>query len=142
MRGSAKKSSYDRNENIRVDNRAKLRKFGIFSEPNNRIKSDIIGIIPGAKGFKVTTNLRMFSLAELRSATRGFSRDMLLGDGNYGRVFIGWLDEDTLAPSSIGLGMAVSIKRLNPKERFRFTQVFIYLFILFFFSVFYFQISR
>lgn len=71
----------------------------------------------------VTANLRRFSLAELSSATRGFSSDMLLGAGKHGRVFIGWLDEDTFAPSSTGIGMAVAIKRLNPNEKFRAMQV-------------------
>lgn len=72
----------------------------------------------------VTANMRRFSLAALSSATRGFSPDMLLGAGIHGWVYIGWLDEDTFAPSSTGIGMAVAIKRLNPKEKFRAVQVF------------------
>lgn len=72
----------------------------------------------------MTANIRTFSLAELRSITRGFSPDMMLGEGTYGKVFMGWLDEDTLAPSSIGIGMAVAIKRFNPDEKLKAMQVF------------------
>ncbi|KAI9165303.1 hypothetical protein LWI28_011444 [Acer negundo] len=40
-----------------------------------------------------------------------FSPDSLLGEGGFGRVYKGWVDEKTLSPSSkMGIGMAVAIK--------------------------------
>ncbi|KAL6011949.1 hypothetical protein ACLOJK_002415 [Asimina triloba] len=60
-----------------------------------------------------TPNLRIFTFAELKAATRNFRSDTLLGEGGFGRVFKGWIDEKTLAPSKSGNGMVVAVKRLN-----------------------------
>nr|XP_017223171.1 PREDICTED: protein kinase 2B, chloroplastic-like [Daucus carota subsp. sativus] len=137
VHSNAKNTSYTRNRNSRIDKKMRLNQISIFPEANNRIRLNKIGIlpetnnimrfnkigyVPQAKGGMVTANLRMFTFAELGSATRGFSPDMMLGEGNYGRVFIGWLDEDTFAPSRIGIGMAVAVKRCNSNERFKAVQ--------------------
>ncbi|XP_015889606.2 probable serine/threonine-protein kinase PIX13 [Ziziphus jujuba] len=58
-------------------------------------------------------NLRVFSFAELKSATKNFKSDTVLGEGGFGKVFKGWVDEKTLAPSKFGIGMMVAIKKLN-----------------------------
>lgn len=63
-----------------------------------------------------TPNLRVFSFAELKSATRNFRSDTVLGEGGFGKVFKGWVDEKTLAPSKVGTGMMVAIKKLNPES--------------------------
>ncbi|GMH04670.1 hypothetical protein Nepgr_006510 [Nepenthes gracilis] len=62
----------------------------------------------------VTPKLKMFTLAELRRATRNFRPDSMLGEGGFGRVFKGWIDEETLAPSRAGVGMAVAVKKSSP----------------------------
>lgn len=67
-----------------------------------------------ASGKTVTPSLKMFTLAELKSATRNFRPDTVLGEGGFGRVFKGWVDEKTLAPSKVGVGMAVAVKKSNP----------------------------
>ncbi|KAI4386862.1 hypothetical protein MLD38_004750 [Melastoma candidum] len=61
-------------------------------------------------------NLKVFTFADLRSATKNFKQDNLLGEGGFGRVFKGWVDEKTLAPSKMGSGMVVAIKKLNPES--------------------------
>lgn len=61
-------------------------------------------------------NLRIFTFAELRSATRNFKPDSVLGEGGFGTVFKGWLDEKTLAPAKSGAGMVVAVKKLNPES--------------------------
>ncbi|XP_043711561.1 probable serine/threonine-protein kinase PIX13 [Telopea speciosissima] len=63
-----------------------------------------------------TPNLRVFSFSELKSATRNFKPDSMLGEGGFGRVFKGWLDERTYTPSKIGSGMVVAVKKLNPES--------------------------
>ncbi|KAK6116176.1 hypothetical protein DH2020_008445 [Rehmannia glutinosa] len=62
----------------------------------------------------VTPDLKMFTLAELKSATRNFRPDTVLGEGGFGRVFKGFIDEKTYAPSKVGIGMAVAVKKSNP----------------------------
>ncbi|KAG4951936.1 hypothetical protein JHK85_045803 [Glycine max] len=61
-------------------------------------------------------NLKVFDFEELKSATNNFRHDTLLGLGGFGRVYKGWLDEDTLAPTKAGSGMVVAIKWLNPES--------------------------
>lgn len=61
-------------------------------------------------------NLKIYSYSDLKNATNGFKPDMTLGVGGFGTVYKGWVDEKTLAPSKIGTGMLVAIKRLNPES--------------------------
>ncbi|CAL2257973.1 unnamed protein product [Prunus armeniaca] len=58
--------------------------------------------------------LKEFSLAELKKCTRRFRPDIIVGVGGSGRVFKGWVNEDTYAPSRFGIGMAVAVKKSNP----------------------------
>ena len=60
-----------------------------------------------------TPNLRVYSFSDLKSATKGFKPDMILGVGGFGTVYKGWVNETTLSPSRFGSGMVVAIKRLN-----------------------------
>ncbi|KAK0605902.1 hypothetical protein LWI29_031971 [Acer saccharum] len=61
-----------------------------------------------------TLSLKEFSSNDLKIATNYFKPASLLGEGRYGRVFKGWVDEKTLASSSMmGIGMAVAVKALN-----------------------------
>ncbi|MCD7447702.1 hypothetical protein HAX54_032895 [Datura stramonium] len=67
-----------------------------------------------ASGKIITPNLKMFTLAELKSATRNFRPDTVLGEGGFGTVFKGWIDDKTFAPSKVGVGMPVAVKKSNP----------------------------
>jgi hypothetical protein len=61
-------------------------------------------------------NLRIFTFAELRAATRNFKADTVLGEGGFGRVHKGWVDERTMSPARSGSGMAVAVKKLDPES--------------------------
>jgi hypothetical protein len=63
-----------------------------------------------------TPNLRIFTFAELKAATRNFKSDTLLGEGGFGRVHKGWVDEKTMSPARSGAGMPVAVKKLNPES--------------------------
>ncbi|KAM0066087.1 putative transferase, protein kinase RLK-Pelle-RLCK-VIIa-2 family [Helianthus debilis subsp. tardiflorus] len=60
-------------------------------------------------------SLNVFKFVDLEKATRKFSPDLLLGEGGFGQVFLGWVEQNTLAPSKKGVGIAVAVKRLNQK---------------------------
>ncbi|OVA13320.1 Protein kinase domain [Macleaya cordata] len=60
-------------------------------------------------------NLKAFSFSELKSATRNFRPNSLIGEGGFGCVFKGWIDQQTLAPSRPGSGMVVAVKKLKPE---------------------------
>ncbi|KAF3443479.1 hypothetical protein FNV43_RR13161 [Rhamnella rubrinervis] len=60
-----------------------------------------------------SSNLKRFSFADLKMATRNFRPDSVLGEGGFGSVFKGWLDENSLTTAKPGTGMVIAVKRLN-----------------------------
>ncbi|KAI3755392.1 hypothetical protein L1987_55189 [Smallanthus sonchifolius] len=56
-------------------------------------------------------HLKVFEFADLESATRNFRQDLHLGRGHFAELFIGWIDENSFAPSKCGDGVAVIVKR-------------------------------
>jgi hypothetical protein len=60
-----------------------------------------------------SANVKAFTFNELRTATRNFRLDSVLGEGGFGSVFKGWIDEKTLAPTRPGTGMVIAVKKLN-----------------------------
>lgn len=62
-----------------------------------------------------SSNLKVFTFNELRSATRNFRPDSLLGEGGFGSVFKGWIDEHGLGASRPGMGIVIAVKKLNPE---------------------------
>ncbi|KAJ9180708.1 hypothetical protein P3X46_008921 [Hevea brasiliensis] len=63
-------------------------------------------------------NLENISFSELKTATRNFQTDSVLGEGGFGSVFKGWIDEHSLTAAKPGSGMVIAVKRLN-QEGFR-----------------------
>jgi hypothetical protein len=55
-----------------------------------------------------TSNLRIFTFAELKAATKNFKADTLLGEGGFGKVYKGWLDSKNSSS-----GTTVAVKKLN-----------------------------
>ncbi|URE48269.1 STYKc [Musa troglodytarum] len=62
--------------------------------------------------------LKSFGLNDLKTATKNFSSNSYLGEGGFGCVFKGWIDEHTYAPARLGVGMVVAIKKLK-RESFQ-----------------------
>ncbi|MCO5593384.1 hypothetical protein L7F22_047396 [Adiantum nelumboides] len=58
-------------------------------------------------------SLRAFSYSDLKSATRNFRPESFLGEGGFGSVFKGWLDEVTFKAARPGSGLVVAVKMLN-----------------------------
>ncbi|XP_065864494.1 probable serine/threonine-protein kinase PIX13 [Euphorbia lathyris] len=63
-----------------------------------------------------TPNLRIFSFVELRAATRNFRSDTVLGEGGFGKVFKGWLDDKTTGKPGTGTGTVIAVKKLNSES--------------------------
>ncbi|XP_071690287.1 probable serine/threonine-protein kinase PBL3 [Rutidosis leptorrhynchoides] len=62
-------------------------------------------------------NIKAFNLNDLKTATKNFRPDSLLGEGGFGQVFKGWIDETTLAPAKPGTGLVVAVKVLKADSR-------------------------
>lgn len=60
-----------------------------------------------------SSNLKCFTYNDLRDATKNFRPDSVLGEGGFGCVYKGWVDEHTLAPARPGAGKLIAVKRLN-----------------------------
>eukprot|EP00250_Pteridium_aquilinum_P014571 c22067_g3_i2 orf=173-1438(+) len=60
-----------------------------------------------------SSNLRAFSFSDLRAATRNFRPDSVLGEGGFGCVFKGWIDEQGFMATRPGTGMVIAVKKLN-----------------------------
>ncbi|CAH8337994.1 unnamed protein product [Eruca vesicaria subsp. sativa] len=58
-------------------------------------------------------NLKSFTFSELKSATRNFRPDSVLGEGGFGCVFKGWIDEKSLTATKPGTGLVIAVKKLN-----------------------------
>ncbi|CAA7022004.1 unnamed protein product [Microthlaspi erraticum] len=63
-----------------------------------------------------TPNLRTFSLAELRASTRNFKSENVLGEGGFGKVFKGWLEDKTPGKHSSTTGTVIAVKKLNSES--------------------------
>lgn len=64
----------------------------------------------------LSSNLKSFTFNDLRTATRNFRTDSLLGEGGFGYVYKGWIDEHTYAPSRPGTGLVVAVKKLKSES--------------------------
>ncbi|KAJ8529174.1 hypothetical protein K7X08_036009 [Anisodus acutangulus] len=62
---------------------------------------------------KVFSQLRKFTFNDLKLATRNFRPESLLGEGRFGCVFKGWIEENGAAPVKPGTGLTVAVKTLN-----------------------------
>ncbi|KAL5716143.1 hypothetical protein ACHQM5_017872 [Ranunculus cassubicifolius] len=58
-------------------------------------------------------NVKSFSFDQLRKATRNFRPDVVLGEGGFGTVFKGWIDEQSLLATKPGTGIVIAVKMLN-----------------------------
>ncbi|KAH7300270.1 hypothetical protein KP509_24G053800 [Ceratopteris richardii] len=76
-------------------------------ESSTSVKEDGDAMMP--------SQLRNFSYLDLKSATRNFRPDSLLGEGGFGCVYKGWVDEHGTSPVKPGTGLTVAVKTLNSR---------------------------
>ncbi|KAF5933537.1 hypothetical protein HYC85_029708 [Camellia sinensis] len=68
---------------------------------------------PNIDELNISSQLRKFSYNELKSATRNFRPESLLGEGGFGCVYKGWINESGTTPVRPGTGLTVAVKTLN-----------------------------
>ncbi|XP_047318595.1 probable serine/threonine-protein kinase PBL3 [Impatiens glandulifera] len=84
--------------------------------PSYRENTSVILPTPRSEGEILSSpHTKAFSFNELKNATRNFRPDSLLGEGGFGSVFKGWIDEQTLTASKPGSGVVVAVKKLKPE---------------------------
>ncbi|KAF2318656.1 hypothetical protein GH714_009595 [Hevea brasiliensis] len=64
-------------------------------------------------GIIKAANLECFCFSELAAATGHFNKENLLGLGEFGVVYRGWIDEHSLKATSPRKGMAIAVKKLR-----------------------------
>lgn len=85
-----------------------------LSSSSGKISMTSVPPTPRSEGeILQSSNVRSFAFNELKTATRNFRPDSVLGEGGFGSVFKGWIDEKTFAPAKPGTGMVIAVKRLN-----------------------------
>lgn len=57
--------------------------------------------------------VKSFSFIDLKNATKNFRSESLLGEGGFGCVFKGWIDEHSYLPTKPGTGIVVAVKKLK-----------------------------
>ncbi|KAL7596527.1 hypothetical protein Lser_V15G29340 [Lactuca serriola] len=70
----------------------------------------------GDENCPVPINLKAFTFNDLKTATKNFRPDSMVGEGGFGRVFKGWIDETTLAPAKPGCGQVIAVKVLKSES--------------------------
>uniref|UniRef100_A0A7N0UT77 non-specific serine/threonine protein kinase n=1 Tax=Kalanchoe fedtschenkoi TaxID=63787 RepID=A0A7N0UT77_KALFE len=60
-----------------------------------------------------SSNLKSFCFNDLKAATRNFRPDSVVGEGGFGCVFKGWIDEQSFTAAKPGTGIVIAVKRLN-----------------------------
>ncbi|KAG2313532.1 hypothetical protein Bca52824_025089 [Brassica carinata] len=62
---------------------------------------------------KMYSHLKQFTFLDLKLATRNFRPKSLLGEGGFGCVFKGLVEENGTVPVKPGTGLTVAVKTLN-----------------------------
>ncbi|XP_030930150.1 receptor-like cytoplasmic kinase 176 [Quercus lobata] len=81
---------------------------------NSKISSVSVPSTPRTEGeILQSSNLKSFTFNNLKTATRNFRPDSVLGEGGFGSVFKGWIDENSFTAAKPGTGIVIAVKRLN-----------------------------
>ncbi|XP_054821480.1 serine/threonine-protein kinase PBL34-like isoform X1 [Prosopis cineraria] len=82
--------------------------------PPNEAQLSYDNTVPPSEENRAPCQLLQFSFQELKAATGNFRPDSILGEGGFGFVFKGWIEENGTAPAKPGSGVTVAVKSLKP----------------------------
>lgn len=60
-------------------------------------------------------NLKIYTFSELKSATKNFRNDTILGEGGFGEVYKGWIEEK-FGSKHHGSNSVIAVKKLNSES--------------------------
>lgn len=81
---------------------------------SSKVSSASVPQTPRSEGeILQSSNIKNFSFSDLKTSTRNFRPDSVLGEGGFGSVFKGWVDEHSLTATKPGTGIVIAVKRLN-----------------------------
>ncbi|PWA90997.1 protein kinase-like domain, Mitogen-activated protein (MAP) kinase kinase kinase 7 [Artemisia annua] len=63
-----------------------------------------------------SSNSKSFSFSDLKMETRNFRPDSVLGEGGFGSVFKGWIDEQSYVATKPGTGIVIAVEKLNQES--------------------------
>lgn len=87
---------------------------GKGSGSSSRVSAASVPPTPRSEGeILQASNVKSFTFNELKNATRNFRPDSVLGEGGFGSVFKGWIDEHSFAATKPGTGIVIAVKKLN-----------------------------
>ncbi|XP_062092670.1 receptor-like cytoplasmic kinase 176 [Humulus lupulus] len=87
---------------------------GYNSNYGSKVSSASVPSTPRTEGeILQSSNMKCFTFNELKTATRNFRPDSMVGEGGFGSVFKGWIDENSLKAAKPGTGLVIAVKRLN-----------------------------
>ncbi|KAD3642131.1 hypothetical protein E3N88_31355 [Mikania micrantha] len=72
------------------------------------------GLSPGGQ-ILPHPNLKIYTFSELKSATKNFRNDTILGEGGFGKVYKGWMEEKS-GSKLHGTGSVIAVKKLNSES--------------------------
>ncbi|KAL3528354.1 hypothetical protein ACH5RR_007676 [Cinchona calisaya] len=78
-------------------------------------RSGLLPNPPTESQILASPGLKSFLYSELCKATQDFCLENLLGEGGFGCVYKGWLNQETLNAETPGLGITVAVKKLTPQ---------------------------
>nr|XP_043627605.1 leucine-rich repeat receptor-like serine/threonine-protein kinase BAM3 [Erigeron canadensis] len=67
-------------------------------------------------GYRISS-LHIFHIYALAKSTNDFCRDKIIGEGDRGTTYLGWVDKDTFTPSEYGDRVAIAVKRLHNVQK-------------------------
>lgn len=85
-------------------------------QANSNSRCGDIGLVRSLSDVAFSSDLKSFTSNDLKNATKSFSADTLIGEGGFGYVFKGWINENTLAPAKTGTGTVVAVKKLKAQS--------------------------
>ncbi|KAF2586085.1 hypothetical protein F2Q70_00033895 [Brassica cretica] len=69
------------------------------SQFSEAVSESSVGVMSYSGQILASPNLKVYSFADLVTATKNFKPESMLGQGGFGKVYRGWIDAKTLAPS-------------------------------------------